>query len=167
MALVTEDGTGKSDAESFISVEDADDYFEARGITNWGEKLSTTEKEQALRRGTDYLEATYGDRWKGERVTADQALSWPRYGVCQNGFDVASDVVPVAVQRACAEMAIRAAAGELSPDLGAQVKSEQVGPIAVTYADGARQQVRYQAVDNLLAGLLSGGGQSFVKVVRA
>lgn len=166
MALEVEDGSGKANAESFISVAGADSYFAARGITNWT-TLGTEEKEQALRRGTDYLEATYAEQWKGDRVTAEQALSWPRYGVCQFDLPIASDVVPVAVQRACAEMAIRAAAGELAPDLGAQVKSEQVGPIAVTYADGARQQVRYQAIDKMLASLLSGGGQSFVKVVRA
>jgi hypothetical protein len=163
--LETEDGTAKANAESLITVADADTYFTGRGITNWA-TLSTTEKEQALRRATDYMEQVYGLKWKGERTKHTQALSWPRYDVCANGFDVDSDVVPVPVQRACAEMALRAAAGELAPDVGRLAKRETVDVITVEYESGAVPYVRYRAVDNLLAPYLEGGTGS-VKVYRA
>lgn len=161
MAIVIEDGTGKSNAEAYISVADADAYFAARGNAAW-EALTTGQKEQNLRLGTDYMGQVYGPRWCGERATATQSLDWPRIGVC--GVD--SNVVPVAVQRANAELAVRAAAGALLADQGAQVKSETVGPISVTYADGARQNVRYAAVDASLAALLCKGGAQ-IAVVRA
>lgn len=162
MALVVEDGTGKTDAESYISVADATAYHAARGNSAWAGLASDTVREQMLRRATDYMEQAYAIQWKGERVTDTQALSWPRS--CVPG--VASDIVPLAVSRACAEMALRAISGDLAPDLSGQVKQETVGPISVTYADGARQQVKFQAVDNMLAGLLVGGSGSMIKLVR-
>lgn len=157
MALVVEDGTGLADAEAYISVADADTYFAARGNATWA-ALTTEAKEQALRLGADYMGAVYGPRWCDDRLTATQALDWPR-GV---------QGVPEAVKRANAELAVRASAGPLLADQGAAVQSETVGPISVTYAEGARQTVRYVAVDSALsaAGLLCRGfGQ--IPVVRA
>lgn len=165
MAIVVEDGTGLADAEAYISVADADAYFLARGNTVWA-ALAEPAKEAALRLGADYMEAVYGHRWKGARISMTQALSWPRDGVCVNGFDVPDDVVPLAVARANAELAVRASAGSLLVDQGAQVVSETVGPISVTYATGARQYTRYAYVDGLLGQYFCGGyGQ--VPVVRA
>ena len=43
---------------------------------------------------------------------------------------------------------------------------ETVGPISVTYADGARQYTKYAAVDAALASLLCKGGAQ-IAVVRA
>lgn len=159
--LIVEDGTGKADAEAYISVADADTYFADRGYTLWA-GLSEAEKEQALRRACDYMEGVFASRWYGDRASTTQALSWPR-----TGTDYDSDVVPVQVKRANAELAFRAAQGELLADQGAQVKSEQVGPISVEYAEGARQSTRYAAVEAMLAsaGLIAGG--STIKVVRA
>lgn len=162
MSLVVEDGSGVADAEAYISVADADAYFAARGGVAWA-ALDTAGKEQALRRSTDYLEAAYA--WRGERATTTQALSWPRACVVVDGVTVASDSVPMAIQRANAELAVRASAGDLAADQAAQVKQETVGPITVVYADGARQGVRYALVDALVAAYVRGGGQ--IAVVRA
>jgi hypothetical protein len=166
MSIVTEDGTGKSDAESFITLAEASAYHADRGNAAWAALASDTLREQALRRATDYLEQVYGLKWKGERTKHTQALSWPRYDVCANGFDVDSDVVPVPVQRACAEMALKAAAGELAPDVGRLAKREKVDVLEVEYESGALPYVRYRAVDNLLAPYLEGGSGA-VKVYRA
>ena len=123
-------------------------------------------KEQALRRATDFMERRYGTQWTGQRMTLAQALSWPRGGVVYQGWGLPSNAVPSQVVKACAELAFRAAGGELDPDLGAQIKSETVGPISTTYADGARQQTKYQAIDAMLGALVTGGG-SQIRLVRA
>lgn len=172
MSLVTEDGTGLSTAESYISVTSADTYFTARGVAAWA-ALTTPQKEQALRKATDYMVADYGGRWAGMRVTVTQALDWPRawvqnrdapglYGPYPNYYSSTS--VPTPVANACAELANRAAAGDLLVDQGAQVKQETVGPISVTYTDGARQSTRYAIIDLMLRPYLIGGGA--VQVVR-
>lgn len=161
MALIVEDGTGLAGAEAYISVADADAYFTARGNTAWA-ALTTQQKEQALRKGADYLQNYL---WRGHRYTAAQALSWPRCSVVVDGWALDADVIPAAVRHANAELAVRAATGDLLVDAGAQVVSETVGPISVTYASGARQQTRFEVVERMLAGLIWGGGM--VPVQRA
>lgn len=180
MALIVEDGTGLPDAESYISVADADAYFAARSNAAWA-ALAAPAKEAALRKAADYIGAVYGERWKGVKLGPDQALDWPRALVERkdfryaglNGFTMISgryyypsDYVPIPVARAAAELAVRAAAETLLADQGGQVKSETVGPISVTYADGARQGIRYALVDGLLAPFL-GAGSGQVSVARA
>lgn len=164
MALIVEDGSIVEGAESYISVTDADAYFTARGNATWA-ALAEAAKEQALRKATDYMTGRYGLRWKGDRVSELQALDWPREAAYANGFLIESDTVPLIVQRACAELAVRASADELQPDVGPQVKSETVGPISVTYMDGARQSDAYKAVDAMLSAYLKAGGS--IPVTRA
>lgn len=178
--LVTEVGQAGDDSESYISVAGADDYHLKRGNVVWA-ALDTPGKEAALRKGTDYMCQVYRVKWKGTRLTASQALDWPREFVeredfystgltppdsVDGSFYYPSDVVPIEVQRACAELALRASAGDLAPDLDRPTTSETVGPISVTYAVGAREYVRYRAIDNLLAPFLTGGGNS-LKLIRA
>lgn len=166
MALITEDGTGKADAEALCTVAYADTYLSARGMTAW-DALSTTEKEQALRRATDYLGQTYRARWAGYRVSSTQALDWPRNEVSRMDYPgcIDADSVPKEVRQACSEMALRAAAGELLADTETQVLSESVGPISVTYRAGDSKHKGYPAVERLLAPLLTGRGNT--SLVRA
>jgi hypothetical protein len=166
MALVVEDGTGLSTAEAYISVEDATTYFAARGNATWSGLASDTVREQLLRKAADYMEGAYRLRWKGVRNTETQALSWPRTDVVVDDFDLATDEVPTLVARANAELAVRAAAGDLLGDASAQVVQETVGPISVTYAPGARQGTAYKAVDAMLQPLLARGANT-ASVVRA
>lgn len=159
MAIVTEDGSGKPDAEAYCTVDFADAYHAARG-NEWAGSASV--KEAALRRATDYM-AAY--TWKGERISATQALAWPRDGVVVDGYEVDADSVPAAVQRACAELALRALTEPLAPDLDRQVVSETIDAISVTYAQGARESKRWAAAENLLRPYLT--GSSGVRLVRA
>lgn len=164
MSLLTETGAGLAGAESFASVTAADTRLAALGLTTWA-TLQTSEKEAALRRATTYMEAAYRTRWHGARVTINQALSWPRYGVCVDGFYVASASVPVEVANACIDLAFKAAAGDLNEDVGRQVIREKVGPLETEYAPHGSQSVRYRAIDMALAPYLSGGGAS-ARLVR-
>ncbi|MBB1599483.1 DnaT-like ssDNA-binding protein [Variovorax sp. UMC13] len=162
MALIIPPAAG---ATSLCSVAAADAYHLARGNAAWA-LLDNTAKEAALIRATDYLGGTYGQRWKGYRVSAEQTLDWPRYDVAVNGYLVDSSVVPAAVANACAELALRAATGPLTIDVGRLKSRVKVGPIETEYVAGSGAQTRYTAVENLLAGYLS-GGTSMIAVVRA
>ena len=167
MSLICEDGSGKSDSESYISVADASSYHTARGNTAWAALATDALREAALRRATDYMRQAYRSRWQGYKVNEDQALDWPRYDVEVEGYAVDSDIVPTEIKNACAELALKASAAELNPDLTQGVLSEQVGSIAVTYDKSSPQNVRYKAVDAILAPYLaSGGGGCSMKLVR-
>lgn len=165
MALIVEDGSIVAGAESYISVSDADAYHAARGNAAW--TGTDAAKEALLRKATDYMLQVYGLRWKGDRVSATQALDWPREGVEVFGFDIDPDVVPDAVANACAELALRAASGDLTPDVARRTVREKVGPIEVEYDRNAPALPDYQAVDNMLAPYLEQGGSNvFRSVVR-
>lgn len=180
MALIVEDGTGLSTAESLCSVADADAYHLNRGAAAWA-ALTTAAKEQNLRKATDYMTQAYRLRWNGSRVTATQALDWPRHGVPREDYYVTSSVppnsidgqfyypsdeVPLEVARACAELSLRALSGDLLADVERAVRRERVGPIETEYEPGSLQSTRYAAVDAMLAPFLR-ARSGFLSVVRA
>lgn len=158
MSLIVEDGSGKPDSESYISVADATTYHANRGNTAWA-ALTTPEMEQSLRKGTQYMVQAYRDRWTGYRVNVNpmQALDWPRYGVEVDGFPVHFDIVPTDVANACAELALKASSAELAPDLTQGVIMEKVGPIETQYNRGTPQFTRYRAIEMALGPYLTGG----------
>jgi hypothetical protein len=168
MALIVEDGTGLSTAESYISVADASTYFTARAVTAWAALDTDALREAALRKATEYMIATYRSRWQGTRKTEDQALCWPRYDVTVEWYLVADDSVPEIVKRACCELALKASTAELNPDLTQGVLEEIIGPIKTVYDKNSPQRIRYAAIDAMLAPYLkAGGGGCSMKLVRA
>lgn len=156
MSLITETGTASALSESLCDVATADAYFSGIGNTTWS-ALFTSQKEAALRKATNYMEQAYKTRWQGLRVNSEQALDWPRVGVMANGYSVLSTAVPVPVQRACAELALRSLALDLLPDIGQQKVSAKVGDIEVTYDKNSPQQKQYPAIDALLAPYFQNG----------
>jgi len=176
MALVVETGTGSATAESFVSVSDATTYHANRGNAAWAALASDAVREQCLRKATDYMQGQYRARWQGYKNTATQALAWPRAfvyiepfylgAVGSYPFLVASDIVPVEVKNACAELALKAATADLLADTTQQVLSETVGPISTTYDKFSPQNTRYAAVENMLAPYFARGSNS-IKTVRA
>ena len=168
MSLICEDGSGKSDSESYISVADASNYHTVRGNTAWAALTTDALREAALRKATDFMRQAYRSRWQGYKVNEEQALDWPRYNVEVEGYAVDSDIVPTEVKNACAELALRASAADLNPDLTQGVLSEQVGSIQVTYDKASPQFTRYRAIDALLSPYLkAGGGGCSMGVIRS
>jgi hypothetical protein len=107
MALIVEDGSGLSTAESYISVANADTYFTnyVRNHASWT-GATTANKEQYLREAAQTLDAIFITRWKGKRVDGDQALAFPRSSVVtSDGYTVSSTAVPTAIERAACELA--------------------------------------------------------------
>lgn len=167
MAFVVEDGTGKPDANSYGAVADADAYFSERGITTWAG--TNDEKQSYLIRATDYIEGRFSNSFIGTKKTSAQALSWPR----TNANDIPDNVVPVKLQRACFEYALRARTSALAPDLqvdpsGMSVVAtkKKVGPIETEYAVaqtgmGSMPMLfrPYPAADMLLRGLVYSASQ--------
>lgn len=169
MAFVVETGAGVPNANSYASVSAADGYVADRGIAGWT-TLTTSDKQQALIKATDYLEATYRDAWKGNRITATQSLSWPRSNVIVDGFLLPANAVPFAVEYSCIEMALRAASGEtLIADQGQRVKREKIDVIEIEYQDYSDPTQRYPFVNKMLSPYLlssSDAGFSQIKIIR-
>jgi hypothetical protein len=140
MALIVEDGTGLSTAESYTSVVAFKAYADAHGHAYAGK--SDTQIEQALRRATQWIDATYSVRFNGNRINATQALMWPMSGLIdRGGYAIASDAVPRQIVSATAEAGARelATPQSLSPDVvpGEVVKREKFDKIEFEYAIGS------------------------------
>lgn len=107
MSLIHEDGTGVVNAESYISVADADTYFTDRSELTWMD-LDVAVKEASLRKATDYIELRYAERFRSSPLTTTQSLSFPRY-------DFGYGVLPATLKKACAEYALIASTKDLAP----------------------------------------------------
>jgi hypothetical protein len=166
MALNVEVGTGASNSESYASVANADLYWSNRGCAPWA-TLTTAQKEEALRRATDYIEQAYGQNFTGYRVTSTQALSFPRTDVELNGFYINSDVIPQILINATCEAAYKAAQGTLTPDVTQTVIREKIDVLEVEYDKNSPQYKQFRVITNILMPLLGGQGGVFHKVVRA
>jgi hypothetical protein len=176
--FIVEDGTGKDDAISFVSIDYARTYHAQRNNTAWGQ-LGVGVMKAALVKATDYIGQVYRSNWKGSRVNSVQALDWPRSFVRRDDFDYhglngytqiggefyfASNEVPEEVKKACCELALKAASVDLSQDIKRLKTSEKIGPIEVKYNEKTQAYDQYRTVDNLLTPFLKSipGGVSRV-----
>lgn len=168
MTLIVEDGSIVPGAESYATVAFANAYFTGRGNAAWAAIVSEGDKEIALRKATDYMLAVYRDMWAGQRVSELQALDWPRYDVYRDNqrYLVPSDSVPLEVQKACCELAVRTTTGDLIVDQTASIIREKIGPIETEYAAGQNTQVSFPFVNNMLMPFLSEGGSGQGRLVR-
>ena len=148
---------GGTSADTYGTLAEADAYFADRQADAWG--ASDTVKEMALRKAATYLDNVGRGKWKGIRVSRDQAMAWPRsYAIDSDGYSYEADTIPVVLKYAQFEAAKIIAGGtELETTIERSVKSEQVGPLAVTYMDGAALQAQYPQVANWLSDLVNGG----------
>lgn len=165
MAFKVETGTGDDASTSFASVLDFINYWAARGSDL--SDLDGEAVQAALTKATDYMELRFASKWKGTRVYAEQALSWPRKRVySREGIEIANDIVPMLVKKACMEYAKRALDADLLPDPGEDPnvvsKTETIGPISttITYKGSSQGQLiqSYPSADKLLIDLLGPSG---------
>lgn len=95
MALIIEDGSGLSDANTFVSLEDFRLFAQLR---NAGIPEGDPECEALLIKAADFL--TFNFRFKGYPSQTDQRLSFPRSGILIDGEDFPDNVIPVQLKEA-------------------------------------------------------------------
>lgn len=159
MALIVEDGTIVTDAESYLSVADADTIIDERGGNSKWDALTTAQKEVQLRLSTEYLDSNYN--FVGDMVEYTQPLSWPRSGLDR----YASNEIPDDVKKALAVLSYQSIDNPLytieSVDNGA-IKSEMskldVLETKVEYYSGGSgiSQTVFNEVRNILKRVLKG-----------
>lgn len=147
MALIVEDGTGLSEAESYVTVNQFTAFCRKRGYNTDAYDLDVM--EVALRQAADYINTIF--RYKGFRIRGDQAMEFPRNSLYDwSGLIVTG--VPMRVKNAQCELAFKALTQPLYQDQarGGKVVSESVGPISTTYAEDAPTGTVWQQAWNFL-----------------
>lgn len=142
--FIVEDGTGKSDATSYATVDQYKQYWLNRGLTITD---SDALIQGYLNIATDYLDLTY--RFLGCRVSSTQALEWPRYGANhKNGTVILSTEIPVEVINAVCYLANKY---DMLNFETSTVSSESYGPVSKTYNGKTIEfPVVYKSLRNVL-----------------
>lgn len=169
--MIVEDGSCLPNANSYVTVEFADQYFLERGLSqDWPVEL--IDKEICLIKATDYIELKYSTRFIGYKLKSrqEQSLSWPRKDAITYGRDGViydTDEIPLLLQKACCEYALNAYSKDLMPqpeydESGNLViaSREKIGPIEVRYEQGGAgsyangKYISYPVADSLMSSLL-------------
>lgn len=159
MAIVVEDGSIVSGANSYASEAELTAYATARGVT------LTAGTEELLLKAMDYLETL---EYVGTKSTADQPLQWPRTGVYIDGYALSDDAIPQELKNAEMALAISIDSGvDPMATLERATKREKADVLEVEYMDNASSVAIITSVNRLLRKLLAGGtGGSSYRVVR-
>lgn len=163
-------------AEFYGTLAGALTYHADRGNAAWASSNDTL-RTAALVRATTYIDATYRGRFPGYRTARRaQSLEWPRTDAwdATNGVTILSTEVPIEVERAAYEAALRelASPGSLNPDItpGKIKKSVAIaGAVSVEYANtsgAGGQRPVVSIIDGILAPLLCDNSGYSGKAVR-
>lgn len=169
MTLVVEDGTGISNAESYVSVSEIDAYAEKFGKSGWI-GVQTLDKEIHARRATQFLDSKYP--FDVTSKVATQALVFPAESFYIRGHSVTG--IPLQLKDAACELAIISVGSDLVESVGARAytyRSVKIGDLEKTerYSSSDNQNIFY-SVELILRPLLAnsiGRGVSVVKLRRA
>ena len=108
LTLIVEDGSAKTDANSYASRAEGNTYHEGHVAASAWTAATDAQKEAALVMATRAIDALY--RFEGWKLTTTQALQWPRTECPDversDGEDyLADDAVPACVRDAACELA--------------------------------------------------------------
>ena len=167
MSLIVEDGSIVTDAESYVSVTDADVYLAKYGKDAVWSTKTVEQKEVLLRSSRLYMDTKYN--WKGSQATQGHTTNWPRSEVYIEGTLLGSEFIPVDISNANATLAAESASSELYRNVdngttGQRIAStsDAVGPLSssIAYFDSPTNtgtQIEFTEVNLVLAPYVNGG----------
>jgi hypothetical protein len=133
MNFIVEDGSGKTDSNSYVGIDFVDSYHEDIGNSSW-DNYSLPVKQQGCVKATQFIDLSFS--FSGIKNTREQALEFPRAeSIDRNGYEIPDDEVPVEIKKATAECALLLLDNpELNSDTFERiVKREKTGPIEKEY----------------------------------
>lgn len=152
MALIVEDGSIVSGANSYVSAADTTTYLTLRDI-------ETAVSDGQLVRGADYVNA-FRKLFKGYKLTAtDSSMQWPRSYVEIDGFLLPDDKIPQCVKDAQIQVALEIAL-DRDPHITQPqrpIKKEKLDVLEVEYdttASPYESVYKYQKIRALLLPVL-------------
>ena len=167
-----EDGTGKSNATTYVTLAEADQHLENTGRKT-GLWSGNSAKQTAINAAFVYMFARWSDQWHGIATYEDEAGDWPRRdAVKRTGFVFGSSEIPAEVKNAQIEYAyIHLAQGGLilypeydDSNRAVTGKTDKVGPLseARQFSDRSKPETfrKYPVADNLIKNLVTGGSET-------
>lgn len=134
MALVVEDGSVVTGANTYVSLAEFKAWADDRGIA-YGTDAAVT---QQIYRAMDYFERL---QFIGNKANENQPLQWPRTEALIDGYYADATEIPTPVKTALYEAVVVEAAG--NSELEVQDRKtirEKIGDIEVQYADNSENR---------------------------
>jgi hypothetical protein len=135
-------------------------YHADRANTAWATSTDDL-RTAALVRATQYIDGAYRSSFPGCRTDGrEQTLEWPRAGAYdREGLSIDSDVIPVEIENATYEGALRelASPGSLAPDIkagGGVVNRVKAGSVEVEFQLDGSLEKTFRAIQQALGSLL-------------
>lgn len=156
VTLVLETGAGVPGANSYASLEYADEYFLSHPFysDSWSGIISSDKRTALLIAASRQLDVQF--LWRGTRVSTTQGLEWPRYGAYDDyGQYISQNIVPERVVQATCEMAYYLSKGDVSQNTQASQGLDRlkIDVIELEFSGSTSQPVVGSAVISLLRGL--------------
>jgi len=154
MSFIVEDGSGITDANSYVTIDEFKEYWTDRNI-DYTEKTDA-EVQACLINATQYIDNNY--TFIGYKNSYYQGLEFPRYNAYdRNGYFVTG--IPKCLKYSIYESGSISLSGTdlfSSSEDGIVEKTENVGPVETTYKykNKATGQTIYQIIDRLLRPIL-------------
>lgn len=155
--LIVEDGTCVSGANSYVSLEYADEYMRNAGYTSWNGKTEN-ERKSYLINATKYIDRTYSKiGWKGiKKYHRKQSLCFPRVELFDKDGDEVTGI-PEELKQAVCEAGFISTTTSLfaTKDASGSVKRQKVDVLEVEYYSENESSSEYISRFTVLDYLLS------------
>lgn len=146
--LIIEDGSLVSNANSYVTVSEFQDYCSLRGLSF---PQSSIECERLLILAMDYLERLH---YQGKPVSSSQLLKFPRFNVYIDRVLQSDLVIPQAIRYSQMELASAQSSVSILQDgtnPSDNVKSEKVGELETSYYEnGKNSKFTSERVNSIL-----------------
>lgn len=174
--FVVETGEGLTNATSYVSVAEADDYLTVKPdatIAGWV-ALTSGQKEDYLMWATRLLDQR--GTFQGTKTVDESSLRWPRAWVYdRDGLLLPDDEIPEQIKAATVEIAFNLLEQNVDPSspgssTSGGIKSLKADVVEIEYFEGgsASNNAFPKGINDILAplGSISGGGPGFGRIVR-
>lgn len=162
MALVIDATVGGASANSYVTVVEADAYFEADLYSGTWDAADNTKKAKALVMATRILDQECS--WIGDRADENQALRWPRVNAeDSDGESIDETIVPTAIKNATFELAKSLLSTDRTADPDTEgIKRMKLDVLEFEFDKMDRAEVLPLAVRSIVSNYMSAGGGSMV-----
>lgn len=153
--MIVEDGTGKENANSYVTIAEATEYFTASNDEVWL-ALSEDAQKAGLIRATRYIDMRYGPVLTGTPKTSTQALFYPAndavnvYGYTETGVPRYAKVAVMEAARAEQDEPLFAV-----DDKSERVSEFSAGSLSVKMSGLAPTGKVIEAVDRAISRLIN------------
>lgn len=154
MALIIEDGSSVSNANSYITVAEARSFADLRNLLL---PTSDADLEVLIIKAFDYLESL---DYKGVHANPPQSAEFPRRNLYLQGILFPESQIPYKLKQAQSQLTFEAVNTDLQPTgNGREVLKEKVDVVEVQYAEKGINVARptFTSVNSFLKDLIKGG----------